>query len=193
MASPGLDRELKKGSAELLVLSLVEDRPRHGYEIVQLIELRSRGALLVNVASLYALLYGGQTRGWNGCAWALSHKTYATGCECCGRIPASPSWRCWRWRSGSARTPRSSASSTPFCCSRCPTRIRDSWSCCGRTRLISASPRIRPRPRTSLIGARRTQFSPGWRRWRRKTLTSLASVNRNVWMVGASRQICLTC
>src|ERR1700704_2308716 len=57
MASPILDRELKKGSAELLILSLVEDRPRHGYDIGQLIELRSRGTLRFNVASLYPLLY----------------------------------------------------------------------------------------------------------------------------------------
>ena len=39
-----LDRELKKGSAELLILSLLEARPRHGYEISKLIEDRSRGA-----------------------------------------------------------------------------------------------------------------------------------------------------
>ena len=52
MSSPMLDRELKKGSAELLILSLVEDRPRHGYDIGQLIELRSRGVLRFNVASL---------------------------------------------------------------------------------------------------------------------------------------------
>ena len=32
-----LDRELKKGSAELLILSLVETRARHGYEISKLI------------------------------------------------------------------------------------------------------------------------------------------------------------
>ena len=57
MSSPMLDRELKKGSAELLILSLVEDRPRHGYDIGQLIELRSRGVLRFNVASLYPLLY----------------------------------------------------------------------------------------------------------------------------------------
>ena len=63
MASPGLDRELKKGSAELLILSLVEDRPRHGYDIGQLIELRSRGALRFNVASLYPLLYRLEKRG----------------------------------------------------------------------------------------------------------------------------------
>ncbi len=46
-------RELKKGSAELLILSLVEDQPRHGYDIGKLIQLRSKGALRFNVASLY--------------------------------------------------------------------------------------------------------------------------------------------
>src|SRR5712672_3537917 len=69
MASPGLDRELKKGSAELLILSLVEDRPRHDYEIGQLIELRSQGALRFNVASLYPLLYRLEKRGWIRGRW----------------------------------------------------------------------------------------------------------------------------
>src|SRR3954449_12051679 len=64
-----LDRELKKGSAELLILSLVEDRPRHGYDIGQLIELRSRGALKFNVASLYPLLYRLEKRGWIRGRW----------------------------------------------------------------------------------------------------------------------------
>ena len=39
------DPEWKKGSAELLVLSLLEDQPRHGYDICRLIEIRSGGAL----------------------------------------------------------------------------------------------------------------------------------------------------
>ncbi len=69
MASPILDRELKKGSAELLILSLVEDRPRHGYEVGQLIELRSGGALRFNVASLYPLLYRLEKRGWIRGRW----------------------------------------------------------------------------------------------------------------------------
>src|SRR4030081_293783 len=69
MASPILDRELKKGSAELLILSLVEDRPRHGYEIGQLIELRSRGVLHFNVGSLYPLLYRLEKRGWIRGRW----------------------------------------------------------------------------------------------------------------------------
>lgn len=69
MASSQLDRELKKGSAELLILSLVEDRPRHGYDIGHLIELRSRGALRFNVASLYPLLYRLEKRGWIRGRW----------------------------------------------------------------------------------------------------------------------------
>ena len=63
------DRELKKGSAELLVLSLVEGRARHGYEIGKLIEARSRGALRYNVASLYPLLYRLEKRGWIRGTW----------------------------------------------------------------------------------------------------------------------------
>jgi len=58
------DRELKKGSAELLILSLVESRPRHGYEICKQIEQRSAGAVRFHVASLYPLLYRLEERGW---------------------------------------------------------------------------------------------------------------------------------
>src|SRR5215218_1366443 len=64
-----LDRELKKGSAELLILSLVEDQPRHGYDIGNLIEQRSKGALRFNVASLYPLLYRLEKRGWIQGRW----------------------------------------------------------------------------------------------------------------------------
>jgi len=64
-----LDRELKKGSAELMILSLLEHRPRHGYEIGQLIELRSRGTLRFNVASLYPMLYRLENRGWIRGRW----------------------------------------------------------------------------------------------------------------------------
>ena len=64
-----LDRELKKGSAELLILSLVEDQPRHGYDIGQLIEQRSNGALKFSVGSLYPLLYRLEKRGWIQGRW----------------------------------------------------------------------------------------------------------------------------
>lgn len=64
-----LDRELKKGSAELLVLSLLEARQRHGYEINKLIEARSGGVLRFKVASLYPLLYRLERRGWIKGRW----------------------------------------------------------------------------------------------------------------------------
>ena len=59
-----LTPELKKGSAEFLILSLLEAEPRHGYEISKLIESRSRGVLTFHVASLYPLLYRMEERGW---------------------------------------------------------------------------------------------------------------------------------
>ena len=49
--------ELKKGSTEMLILSLLEGRPRHGYEIGKLIDERSRGVLKFHIASLYPMLY----------------------------------------------------------------------------------------------------------------------------------------
>ena len=50
------DREWKKGSAELLILSLLEQQPRHGYDICKLIEARSGGSLRFHVTTLYPLL-----------------------------------------------------------------------------------------------------------------------------------------
>jgi PadR family transcriptional regulator, regulatory protein PadR len=64
-----LDRELKKGSAELIILSILEARARHGYEISKLIESRSNGHLKFHVASLYPLLYRLEERGWLQGRW----------------------------------------------------------------------------------------------------------------------------
>lgn len=69
MAAAVFERELKKGSAELLILSLVEHRPRHGYEISKLIDQRSDGVLKFNVASFYPLLYRLEKRGFLEGRW----------------------------------------------------------------------------------------------------------------------------
>jgi len=61
--------EWKKGSAELLILSLLEARPRHGYDVSKLIEQRSRGTLRFHAASLYPLLYRLEKRGWVQGRW----------------------------------------------------------------------------------------------------------------------------
>jgi len=64
-----LDRELKKGSAELLILSLLDARPRHGYELSKLIHTRSGGQLTFHIDSLYPLLYRLEERGWIKGSW----------------------------------------------------------------------------------------------------------------------------
>ena len=69
MEDRSIDREWKKGSAELLLLSLLEAIPRHGYEIGKLIEQRSQGALRFHAASLYPLLYRLEKRGWIKGRW----------------------------------------------------------------------------------------------------------------------------
>src|SRR6516162_10105855 len=61
--------ERKRGSAEMLILALIEARPRHGYEISKLIEQRSGGAVRFHVASLYPLLYRLERRGWIQGRW----------------------------------------------------------------------------------------------------------------------------
>ena len=67
--APTPDTELKKGNAELLILALLEDKSRHGYEIGKLIAERSAGVLRFHVASLYPLLYRLEHRGWVKGEW----------------------------------------------------------------------------------------------------------------------------
>lgn len=61
--------EMKKGSVELMVLSLIEDEPRHGYDIGRLIEERSGGQIQFHVTSLYPVLYRMEKRGWIKGRW----------------------------------------------------------------------------------------------------------------------------
>jgi transcriptional regulator len=61
--------ELKKGSTEMLVLSLLEAQPRHGYEIGKLIEARSGGRLTFALPTLYPTLLRLENRGWIKGRW----------------------------------------------------------------------------------------------------------------------------
>jgi transcriptional regulator len=63
------ETELKRGSAELLVLATIEGRARHGYEIARQIDDRSGGRLRFHVASLYPMLYRLERRGWIEGRW----------------------------------------------------------------------------------------------------------------------------
>src|SRR5258708_2042388 len=66
---PNFQNELKKGTAGVLILALLEQRPRHGYEIAKLIQQRSEGVLEFHVASLYPMLYRLEKRGWIEGRW----------------------------------------------------------------------------------------------------------------------------
>ncbi len=61
--------ELKKGSVELLILSLLQHQSRHGYEIGKLIELRSGGQLRFRISSLYPILCRMEDRDWIEGRW----------------------------------------------------------------------------------------------------------------------------
>jgi PadR family transcriptional regulator PadR len=61
--------EAKKGSAELVVLAVLEEGSRHGYELAGEIADRSNGTLAYNLASLYATVYKLEERGWIQGRW----------------------------------------------------------------------------------------------------------------------------
>jgi PadR family transcriptional regulator PadR len=69
MAGRSAIDEAKKGSAEILILAIVEEDGHHGYEIAKLIEQRSGGDLRFTLASLYATLYRLEDRGWIKGRW----------------------------------------------------------------------------------------------------------------------------
>ncbi|HSR50195.1 MAG TPA: PadR family transcriptional regulator [Acidobacteriota bacterium] len=58
-----LERELKRGSTQLLILSILESEARHGYDIAKRIESRSGGELSFHAASLYPILYRMEKQG----------------------------------------------------------------------------------------------------------------------------------
>jgi PadR family transcriptional regulator len=61
--------DLKRGSADLMILAVLEERARHGYEIAKLIDDRSGGVLRFHVGSLYPMLYRMERRGWIDGKW----------------------------------------------------------------------------------------------------------------------------
>ncbi|MGA2740289.1 MAG: PadR family transcriptional regulator [Bryobacteraceae bacterium] len=63
------NRDLSKGSAELLVLTLLEARPRHGYDLGKLIEQRSNGQIRFRIGSLYPILFRLEDRGLIAGRW----------------------------------------------------------------------------------------------------------------------------
>ena len=63
----------KRGTAELAILSVLENAPLHGYQIARRIAEQTRGELSFTLASLYPLLYRMEHRGWIRGTWETSH------------------------------------------------------------------------------------------------------------------------
>jgi PadR family transcriptional regulator PadR len=61
--------DVKRGSAELMVLAVIEQRARHGYDIAKRIDEQSDGVLRFHIASLYPMLYRMERRGWIDGKW----------------------------------------------------------------------------------------------------------------------------
>lgn len=68
MIGPGI----KRGTAELAILSVLEGASLHGYEIARSIEQQTHGKLRFTLASLYPLLYRMEKKGWVRGAWQVS-------------------------------------------------------------------------------------------------------------------------
>ena len=92
MSTPLTERELKRSSATLLVLALVDETPRHGYDIGKLIEQRSGGKIAFQMASLYPLLEPARTRGWINGKWQDKAGSGGGGFTA-SRRKAGASWR----------------------------------------------------------------------------------------------------
>src|SRR5262245_51739569 len=69
MGDPIVEAAARKGSAELLILAVLEDGQLHGYDIAREISRRSDGLLTFHAASLYPLLYRLEDRGWIAGRW----------------------------------------------------------------------------------------------------------------------------
>jgi PadR family transcriptional regulator, regulatory protein PadR len=63
---------LKRGTAELAVLSVLDGGALHGYELARRIEQQTKGALRFTLAALYPMLYRMEQRGWIRGAWETS-------------------------------------------------------------------------------------------------------------------------
>lgn len=94
-----IDSNVKRGSGELAILTLLSQTPMHGYEIAQRIERQTGGLLTFDLASLYPLLYRLEKRGWLKCAWetaANGRKRRYYRITAAGRKQLTPLRKQWR-------------------------------------------------------------------------------------------------
>lgn len=94
-----MDKELLKGSTPIVVLSLLQERPMYGYQIMKEIEAISQGALAFKEGTLYPILHhfemvGYVTSSWSNSDGGRKRKYYAITDE--GRAHLAAKTREWR-------------------------------------------------------------------------------------------------
>jgi PadR family transcriptional regulator PadR len=70
----GIDRELKRGSLELIVLHLLSAGEAYGYEIVSKVTARTNGALEITDGTLYPVLYRLERGGLVAVRWETPNR-----------------------------------------------------------------------------------------------------------------------
>ena len=94
-----VNAQSKRGSAELAVMTLLPERPLHGYEIAKQIEAQTEGVLRFDMASLYPMLHRLERRGWVKAEWQTLPNGRRRRCyrlTACGRKQIAPLRAQWR-------------------------------------------------------------------------------------------------
>lgn len=89
---------IKRGTAELAVLSVLSSGPMHGYEMARRIEQQTKGSLRFTLAALYPMLYRMEQQGWIRGTWETSSNGRRKRCyrlTPAGRKKLSPLRREW--------------------------------------------------------------------------------------------------
>ena len=74
MAKKGFSSELVRSSTDLVILTLLRERPMYGYEILVTLEDRGNGDFQFKQGTLYPLLYRPEREGWISAAWETPPK-----------------------------------------------------------------------------------------------------------------------
>jgi PadR family transcriptional regulator PadR len=66
----GSEQQLRRGTLELILLSLLEQRAKYGYELVSEMEQRSGGVFRIKEGTLYPVLYRLEDQGCIEAEWS---------------------------------------------------------------------------------------------------------------------------
>ena len=94
-----IQSKIARGSAELVVLALLEEQSLYGFEIAKQIEERTEGSLRFTMASLYPMLYELESRGLVKAQWEANpagrdRRSYSLTPK--GRLELEPLRREWK-------------------------------------------------------------------------------------------------